>query len=434
MKPAEFLNVITGSRKGMIDRYISTSEPGALNKQLMHTAVTYIISEMDCETKKGVEYPIDDKQVLGRLMAKSVGDIRRNEIIDNKVIHRLKKSNEVDSIIARSPITCESRKGICQYCYGLNEKGQLYPIGTNIGAISGQSITEPATQLTMKTFHTGGTISSESVLANAFSSLKNMLEIPKEFPNKAIMAREDGIVESINENPLGGYDISISARGKSLNHYVPPGRKIIKEKGQDIARGDKLTDGVTNPREAVELLGIEPAREELSSNMHSLYSASGSQINKRHFETISRAILNNAQVLHSSDDSNFIRGDVIPYSEAFNENMKNEKRVRVSEKVIGTFLTRDAGPIARGKILTETDVAKLRDAKVSYIHINPEPAIIFTPIVKGIKMLPLQRRDFLGQLAYSHLKDAIKKGVPAGWETELSEHNPIPSVVYGADL
>lgn len=147
---ADYWSSMSGARKGMIDRALQTAEPGAFAKELLNSTVGHIISEEDCGTYDGIELDVNSLDVLDRFLAKAIKGVgRRNAIVTHDIVKRARLLRKT-SLLVRSPLTCESDKGSCRKCYGLDERGRAPEIGTNVGAIAGQAISEPATQMTMR--------------------------------------------------------------------------------------------------------------------------------------------------------------------------------------------------------------------------------------------------------------------------------------------
>jgi DNA-directed RNA polymerase beta subunit/DNA-directed RNA polymerase beta' subunit len=146
----DYFTTIYGVRKGTVDRAVNTQESGALNKRLLGSTRYLIIKEEDCETKEGIDFPKDDKNLLDRVLLKDVPTIAKaGEVVTPEIYRKIKNSGH-NRIWVRSPLTCETDRGVCQQCYGLAPGGQFPSIGTNVGVLDGQAVTERSTQLTMR--------------------------------------------------------------------------------------------------------------------------------------------------------------------------------------------------------------------------------------------------------------------------------------------
>ena len=427
LSPADYWTAMHGARKGMIERTLRTSEPGALNKSLLHTTVNYPVTTDDCNTTAGIQMPVSNPEIVDRYLAQDASKLgKRGDVITPALADQM-AAKGVKVVIVRSPITCEAPKGVCQICSGLDEYGKTYSVGANLGAISAQAVTEPATQLTMSSFHGGGLASGEDKITDSFKRVKSLMEFPEEFPDKATLAETDGKVESITEATIGGWNVRIGGK----NHYIAPDRKLRVKPNQAVEKGVRISSGNRDPKDVLKILGMTQMRTALVEDLADVYHRAGPYVKQKHFETVVRAITDSARV-RDPGDSDFVPGDIVPYNLARDHNAQGVTTVPL-DRALGAWLDEDVEGVSPEKILDEQDVEKLRALGKKTIRANPNPVDI-QPVLKGIRTLPLHRRDWLSQLAFTHLKDAIRQGVPEGWKSELHETNPIPGVIYGAEF
>ncbi len=427
LTPAEYWTAMHGARKGMIERTLRTSEPGALNKSLLHTTVNYPVTEADCNTTAGLQMSVSNKEIVDRYLAQDASKVgKRGDVITPTLADQM-MARGVKTVIVRSPITCESGKGICQTCAGLDEYGKPYSEGVNLGAISAQSVTEPATQLTMSTFHTGGIVSGEDKITDSFKRVRSLMQFPEEFPDKAAIAETSGKVESITQPPIGGWNVRIGGK----NHYVSPDRKLLVKSNEKVDKGVRISSGSRDPKDVLRVLGMTQMRTALVEDLADVYHRAGPYVKQKHFETVVRAITDSARV-RDPGGSDFVAGDIVPYNLVRNMNAVGVKSVPI-DQALGAWLDEEIDGIMPETILSEKDVEILREQGRKKVRANPKP-VDFEPVLKGINTLPLHRRDWLSQMAFTHLKDAIRRGVPEGWKSELHETNPIPGVIYGAEF
>lgn len=427
LSPAEYWSAMHGARKGMIERTIQTKEPGALNKSLVHTTINYPVTEDDCGTEDGIVMASDSKELVDRYLAADAGKIgKRGDIVTSGMADRL-IAKGVKTVTVRSPVTCQAPKGICKMCAGMDEYGKEYSVGANLGVISAQAITEPATQMTMSVFHSGGIASGEGKIVDSFRRVKAMLEFPEEFPDKAAIAETNGKVESISESPVGGWNVAIGGK----NHYVGADRKLLVKQNEAVDKGTKISSGTRDPRDVLRVMGLLPMRTALVEDLATIYRLAGPYVKQKHFETVVRAITDSARVIDQGP-SEYVPGDVVPFNQIRAQNVKNVKDVQVDD-ALGSWLAEEIDGVTPEKILDEGDVEKLRALGIKKIKANPDP-IVFMPILKGINTIPLKRRDWLSQMAFRRIKDAIQNGVAEGWQSDLHGTNPLPGIVYGAEF
>jgi DNA-directed RNA polymerase subunit beta' len=365
----DYWNSIYGVRKGTIDRAVNTQESGELNKRLLANTRKLVVTEEDCFTSEGVEFDTSDKNILDRT------------IITPDIQQKLKKAYKAP-IVVRSPLTCETDNGVCQKCYGLMPGGQLPAIGTNVGVLDGQAISERSTQLTMRTFHTGGAADTGGGAAAGFKRLEQIFKVPETVPNKATLAEVDGKIENITESPIGGKDITING----INHYIPLGVEPTVSKNQIITKGQKISTGVIKPQELAEFKSFKDAQREMVRELDNIYE---NKYLQKTFETAVRGVSDNAEILNPGD-TEFLPGD----------------RVKAS------FIKK------KNKALVQE---------------NKEPAQ-FKEYFKSIEMLTDDSSDWLDRLSNVHLKSTIKDMASTNMASNIHGHNPLPAYMYGIEF
>lgn len=386
-----------GARKGTIQRAKGTSDPGSLSKDIMNTTMSTLITSNDCGTKNGIMMSLaprpDDltyKDVHDRFLAapytlKDGTHVKEGTLLTPEVVSRLRNS-KVEKVLARSPLKCEHGTGICSKCFGLNEEGKLHEPGVNIGILAGQAMGEPVTQMAMDAFHTGGVASSErgAKSVDRFTRLSNLLAIPDKLKGEATIAMTAGTIQSVQKDPVG-QNIFIN----DIRHFVPADRiaEHIKP-GMVVKHGDKLSEGVMNPRTYLQATkDIHAVQNMLTNEMYNdIYEKEG--LRRRNLEVAVRALTNLTRIKNPGD-SDHLHGDIAPRSvvEAHNKSLP-------------------------------------KGAK----HIEHEPLIL------GVERIPSQSTDWMARLNYRELHTAIQEGAAKGLKSELHGTHPIPGIAYGAEF
>jgi len=391
---SEYFLASHGTRKGRTDTALRTAEAGYLTRRLIDVSQDLIITNKDCGTEKGIEIPVKskgeisrglDQRLLGRIAARRVKDknkiiIEKGQEIDQEAIARLKKSS-VESVLVYSPLTCENERGICQKCYGRDlSTHKLVKEGTAIGIIAAQSIGEPGTQLTMRTFHIGGVAGED--ITQGLPRVEEVFEarIPR---HPAVLAGIDGRVEIEEDKENNKLIISIvSDKRKEVAHQLKKGdQAIVKDKdqvkggqviikkaggqkvkadfratvrkeknkivlvsfhkvrtsysvgillplrvkpGQKVSRGEQLTDGHIDLQQLFNTSGREAAQQYILDEVQKIYISQGQVIHDKHFEVIIRQMFSKVRV-RSIGDSTFIIGDVVDQHRIEKENEKLRK-------------------------------------------------------------------------------------------------------------
>jgi len=377
----DYFNTLPGVRKGVVDKSVNTQESGALNNALLAVNRKLLVTEEDCGTEKGLDLPLDDKHLMDRTLLVSIPGVgRKNDIIDDKIINKA-RNRELDIIKARSPLTCESVEGVCQKCYGALPNGKLADVGTNVGVLESQALTERSTQLTMQTFHTGGAAGGASA---SFPRLEQLIKVPQKLSGKATLSPISGVVKKLEKNEIGGWEVQVGSKTATIS----PGRKPVVREGNRVKKGDRLSDGVIKPQELGELKDFLTAQKYIVDEIGGIY---GDNFHKKSIETVLRGISDNAQITGVPEDvQDLFRGD----------------------KTSASYLTK---------------VNKERT------HSGLEP-IKFEPYFKSIDTLNVDNEDWFTRITTNRVKDGLAKGVAKIQWADIAGKDPIPAYIYGDDF
>ena len=310
-----------GARKGLADTALKTADSGYLTRRLVDVAQDVIISEDDCHTydydvisaiKEGSEIIVKlPERIIGRTIQETIEIdgktiITRGEEITEDIARQINEAGITDVKI-RTVFSCKTELGICQKCYGRDlAMNKLVQIGEAVGIVSAQSIGEPGTQLTMRTFHTGGVAGVD--ITGGLPRVTELIEVrsPK---GKSIVSSESGILV-INEK-TAGFEVSVKNNNDILVTYqVPHGIKIRYEHGDTIKRGDRLTEGSVHPKEILEYRGIDEVRRYILKEVQKVYRLQGIGINDKHVEIIVSQMLKYVRVIEPGD-TKLIPGELI---------------------------------------------------------------------------------------------------------------------------
>lgn len=419
-----------GGRKGLIDKVRRQSEPGALNKSLIATSINHQITMTDCGTSRGILMEVTSRDALGRVLAQPTGRFRAGEVLSEDVLGALEKAR-IQQVLVRSPITCEASHGVCAQCYGHDERGRFPPKGTPVGIISSQALTEPASQSMLNSFHTGGAVRGQAVVSDSMERIRQLMQFPKVFQGKGALARRPGTVKKIQSNPAGGFFVDV----EDDRHLVPPGQEPIVERGKKVLPGQMLSTGAADPRDVLKVLGPTAARKFVSDSLKDVYAGTGMRVPSRHFEEVARAVVNTTRIIGADEEGRFLEGDVAPLDAVMAANLRPKPgRVKTLHPKFtkGMALLEDIEEVGGlGKILDDKDVEMLSNVlRKPRVRVNTKP-IAHQPVLTGIDMAPLTRRDWLSHLAHRHLGRVFQEGVPQGWESDVK--GPLlPAYLFGS--
>jgi DNA-directed RNA polymerase beta subunit/DNA-directed RNA polymerase beta' subunit len=415
-----------GARRGMIDRAIQTSLPGGFAKEIMATTLDNVISGEDCGTHDGVQLSITDTNVLDRFLAGNQGGLAHNTMVDSNIVSKLKRTG-INSVKVRSPLTCLRPKGTCARCHGLDEHGQVPSVGDNVGAKAGQTLSEPLMQMQMNTFHTGGVAGTGSDVAG-YQRISQLLHLPKIVSGAAPLSSITGKITKIIKGLAGGHDVYVN----DTKHHVPHGRALKVSEGSVVEKGDALSEGTIKPQDLVKYKGMQPAQEYIVDELQKAYHSQGAPLQRKVFETVVRSLTNTTQVLNNPRNSDYIPGDIIPYTIAKHHNLNSTATIN-TEETVGLQLASNYGPFRVGHIIEQKDVNLLKTLGHKTITVSREP-IQHAPVLKGLTTLPLLKKDWMSVLGFRNLSKAIVEGASQSWKTDLAGYHPIPAFAHGKDF
>ncbi|MGH8987163.1 MAG: DNA-directed RNA polymerase subunit beta' [Acidimicrobiales bacterium] len=303
-----------GARKGLADTALRTADSGYLTRRLVDVAQELIIREEDCGTSRGVwiENVVPDSpgkrsyletRAYGRLLVEDVplsdgSTVGVGTVLSDEIVAQLRDEASVDRVRTRSVLTCEAAHGVCAACYGQSlATGRMIELGEAVGVIAAQSIGEPGTQLTMRTFHTGGVVGED--ITHGLPRVVELFEArtPK---GAAILARHSGLVR-IEDEETGRRITVVADDGTEEAAVVPPRAHLEVTDGQEVAAGDALVEGPKDPKELLEVRGIRETQQYLVEEVQKVYRDQGVSIHDKHIELIVRQMLRRVLVAEPGD-------------------------------------------------------------------------------------------------------------------------------------
>jgi DNA-directed RNA polymerase subunit beta' len=329
LNPVEYFMSTHGSRKGLADTALGTAKAGYLTRRLFDVAQDSIITEKDCGTKRGVKInrtsasgvQINYAEVLrGRVLAEDAKD--QDGLVLFKKGHYLTAgdaeaiaSSTVPNILARSAMSCETRYGVCQTCYGMDlTSRELVDLGEAVGTVAAQAIGEPGTQLTMRTFHAGGVASVGGDITSGLPRVEEVFE--KRSPkNPAVISKSDGIVSEIKEvghekvivvAPLAGQG---KKDGSEYEYLAPYPRVPLVKEGDTVTRGQILTDGSADLDDLFQYAGRAVVQEYIITEASKIYELQGSPVSRKHLEVVVKQMFSRVKITDAGDTDHSV-GDI----------------------------------------------------------------------------------------------------------------------------
>ncbi|HEZ7988663.1 MAG: DNA-directed RNA polymerase subunit beta' [Ruminococcus sp.] len=327
-----------GARKGLADTALRTADSGYLTRRLVDVSQDVIIREDDCCADDGIEvYEIKNgnemieplsERLVGRFLVNDLRDKETGEIIvsKNKLMTEADAKKIVDAgverVKIRSVLHCKAKQGVCAKCYGANlANGNMVSVGEAVGIIAAQSIGEPGTQLTMRTFHTGGIASAEDI-TQGLPRVEELFEgrRPK---NAAMLTRISGVVHIEEIKTTRNIIITNDATGESESYMIPYNLKIRVQEGEYIEKGTRLTEGNIYPTDILSILGTQAVQDYIIHEVQKVYRLQGVDINDKHIEVIVRQMLRKIKVTETGS-SYLLPGTLVDKKEVdeINESIK----------------------------------------------------------------------------------------------------------------
>ncbi len=414
LTPIEYFTTTHGSRKGLSDTALKTATAGYLTRRLFDVAQDVVITQSNCGTKadvsvkkirpSGIEVDLA-KLIMGRVLSREVevgGETFKKGYLVSAEDARTIADSGMSEVFVRSPMTCESDRGVCQLCYGMDLTTRtLVDLGEAVGTIAAQAIGEPGTQLTMRTFHSGGTA---SVGGDITYGLPRVEELFDKRPPKGVgvMARVTGEVVEINDTDDGRKMIVIlpseqSDKGDKIEYEVPTRRVAIVKVGSKVSAGDMLTDGSSNLEELFDSAGPERVQEYIIDEISKIYDLQGAPISHKHMEIIIRQMFSRAKIVEPGDSQHVV-GEVVEVANAraTNKALKEEGKVQAK-----------AAPL----VLGITEVSLNRKSFLSAASFQHTTRILIQASLRGASdpLIGLKENVIIGRL------------IPAGTGFEGSE-------------
>ena len=419
----EFFISSHGARKGLADTALRTADSGYLTRRLVDVSQEVIIREEDCcasrgEAPKGmpisdilegnhVVEPLGDR-ILGRYTAEDVHDpatgaliVGCNEMITYEIRDRIVASG-LKTVMCRTVYSCRSEHGVCAHCYGANlATGQQVDIGEAVGIIAAQAIGEPGTQLTMRTFHTGGVASADDIT----QGLPRVVEIFEARKPKglAVISEISGKV-TFSEGKKREAIIS-NEDGETEKYLIPFCSKLRVREGDHVEAGDELTDGSINPNDILKIKGVKGVQAYMLKEVQSVYRLQGVEIADKHIEVIIRQMLRKVQV-ENNGDTDMLPGELV---DIFRFERENEE----------VILKGGQPAVAKRKLLGITKAALATDSFLSAASFQETTRVLTEAAIKGKvdPLVGLKENVIIGKLIPAGIGLKRYRGVEVAKET-----------------
>ena len=433
LTPIEYFISTHGARKGLADTALNTARAGYLTRRLFDVAHDVVILESDCGIKEGITIRRPGKEniggsfadrIVGRILVEEAEGFKRGSLLSHDDAMAIEAS-DVQGVIVYSPMTCNTARGVCQKCYGVDlTTRELVDIGEAVGVIAAQAIGEPGTQLTMRTFHTGGVATVGGDITMGLPRVEEVFECrtPKA---PATLSRVSGTVSEMMKDgtetvivitpDAGSAGKTAKAAKRDTEYRIHPLRIILVKEGAHVGKGDFLTDGSANLDELFILVGKERAQEYIINEITRIYELQGVSTARKHLEVIVKQMFSRVSVTHSGD-TGVSAGEIIADFEL--ERINKTQKEAESE-----------GAKSKQLLLGITEVSLTRASFLSAISFQNTPRKLAEAAVSGAvdRLIGLKENVIIGRLipAGTGFAGSKKYEMIEQMERDLAETAPL---------
>ncbi len=404
----EYFIASRGARKGLADTALRTADSGYLTRRLVDVSQDVIIREEDCGTTDGIEVfeirngneivePFEER-LIGRFLAEDLRDesgeliVSRNKMITDADAKKIADTG-IEKIVIRSVLTCKARTGVCAKCYGVNLAfNNVVSVGEAVGVIAAQSIGEPGTQLTMRTFHTGGVASADAEdITQGLPRVEELFESrrPK---GAAILSKISGKIHIEEVKTTRNIIVTSDETGESESYMIPYNLKIRVQEGEYIEKGTRLTEGNVYPTDILNILGIQAVQNYIINEVQKVYRLQGVDINDKHIEVIVRQMLRKVKV-EETGSSYLLPGTLVDRKEIDTINEEIQARIDAGEYDLQLVQT---SPVLQGI----TKASSNSDSFMSAASFQETTKALTDAAIRGKsdKLLGLKENVIIGKL------------------------------------
>ncbi len=432
----EYFIASRGARKGLADTALRTADSGYLTRRLVDVSQDVIIREDDCGTTDGIEvYEIKNgnevvepfvERLVGRYLSEDLRDesgeliVSRTKLISDADAKKIVETG-IEKIKIRSVLTCKARNGVCAKCYGANlAHNNVVSVGEAVGVIAAQSIGEPGTQLTMRTFHTGGVASADAEdITQGLPRVEELFESrrPK---GAAILSRISGKIHIEEIKTTRNIIVSNDETGESETYMIPYNFKIRVQEGEVIDKGVRLTEGNIYPTDILNILGTQAVQNYIINEVQKVYRLQGVDINDKHIEVIVRQMLRKIKV-EESGSSYLLPGTLVDRKEIDAINSEIQARIDSGEYDLQLVQT---SPVLQGI----TKASSNSDSFMSAASFQETTKALTDAAIRGKsdKLLGLKENVIIGKLIPAGTGMDIYNKVEVAKNEAYIEHNAAP--------
>lgn len=401
LSPVEYFAGAYGTRKGIVATKMGVAQGGFLNKQLVNAASKLLVTDEDPLPETGYPVDTDDEDNDGAVLARNYGPFAAGTIITPTIRKALSKIQ--DEILVHSPISSGGR-GVPRLAAGVRERGDISPIGDNIGIASAQSVSEPISQASLSAKHGAGVVgASRESSVSGFQAINQMVQVPKSFRNAATLASRDGRISRVESAPQGGSFVYINDE----KHYVPAEADVVVKPGDEVEAGDVLSDGIPNPADVVQHKHIGEGRRYFQQQFRKTLENQGIRVNRRNLEVLARGLIDHVRVVESDGVDGALPDDILSYDEiATRYTPRFGNALLTPNRAVGKYLERPVMHYSIGTRITPKVVGMMQRHRVGQITVHDDPPP-FEPHMMRAMQTTVNDRDFARRLSGFYITEGF---------------------------
>lgn len=431
LKPHEYWAASYGARLGVISTKLATQKGGYLDKMMNAASIDQVVTEDDCGTQQGIPVSVDDNDSVGSVLQGNYAGFKAGTVVTKQVLDKI-RSEGLDEIVIRSPLTCAAKDGLCKHCVGIREQGRFPDIGYNVGINAASALGEQVTQNALNAKHSGKKDDLGAYVG--FDALKNLTMVPEHYDVKASVANRDGTVTAIEQAPQGGSYVVLDNDGED-RIYVPGSLKVSVKEGDRLEAGDVVSSGLVSPADVVQYKGIGEGRRYFTERFRKVFKDSKYGVNRRNVEVLARALVNNVQIDREDSAGSGLPGDILRYSAWASGYVPREGAMveKTGKEALGHYLEQPVLHYTIGTRITPNVLKTLQKHGVPGMTTHKDPPGV-VPHMVSVVDAPAYSGNWMARLGTSYLKDRLLEDVQNVSSADMHSTNPIPAMAKGIEL
>jgi DNA-directed RNA polymerase subunit beta' len=426
--PLEFFGGSYGSRKGFVDVQLATSDTGYFGKQMAYAAHSVRVMNNDCGVKNtGITRLGEDPDIVGSVLSVDIDNLKAGHVIGKSDLPGLADKK----VLVRSPLTCQDKEGICQMCTGQRLGGRYPDIGSFVGVDAARVISEPLTQLGLKSKHTGGSVGKNDRVATGFKEVDRFFQMPERFTDRAALAAKDGKITAIQTAPQGGYSVFVNGESQ----HVPEGLPLTVKLGDPVEAGDILSEGTPNPSEIIRYKGLGEGRRYFVEKALDILKANGVPTHRRNMELVARGFLDKVRITDPNGMREHLPGDIVSYSQLQSEwePRLGSAQKNITDNITNQYLEQPALHYTIGTRLTPKVISNLKLSGIKQVTVHKqEPG--FEPEVTRLSAALQAESDWRVKMQGFDLKRSFLESAAKGSQSTTKGSSYIPLLMSPSSL